>query len=282
MRGIRGAHATSIRLARGVRAALVCCFALVALAVLAGCASPGAGTRDEARGAKSLPAKLLLVAGATGGTGRHVVEQALAAGYRVRALVRDEARARTLFGDRVQYVVGDVREPATLTPAVAVADYVISAIGSNSSGEPENTPERIDYRGIEALALAAKQAGVKHFVLVSSMGVTNPDHLLNRILDGLMRWKLAGENALRASGVPYTIVRPGALKDSPGGEGLRVMQGDPRDVVGQIARADVAAVTVHALGRAEAMGKTLEVLGDTAAPPPDWERFFSALRTDGD
>lgn len=250
------------------------------LAALAGCASPAAGTRDGPRGAKSPPAKLLLVAGATGGTGRHVVGQALAAGYRVRALVRDEPRARTLFGDRVQYVVGDVREPATLAPAVAGADYVISAIGSNSGREPENTPERIDYRGIEALALAARQAGVKHFVLVSSMGVTNPDHLLNRILDGLMRWKLEGENALRRSGVPYTIVRPGALKDGPGGEGLRVMQGDSRDVVGQIARADVAALMVQALGRTEAMGKTLEVLGDTAAPLPDWERLFSALRAD--
>lgn len=252
------------------------CIAFLACLVLAGCASGGGGPRD----AQVRPAGLLLVAGATGGTGRLIVEQALAAGYRVRTLVRDEARARTLFGDRVQYVVGNVREPATLVPAVAGANYVISAIGSNSSREPENTPERIDYHGIEALALAAKQAGVKHFVLVSSMGVTNPDHLLNRILDGLMRWKLAGESALRASGVPYTVVRPGALKDGPGGEGLRVMQGDPRDVVGQIARADVAAVTVHALGRAEAMMKTLEVLGDPSVPLPDWERLFAALHAD--
>lgn len=271
-----------IRTTKGGRAASLTrrtCLVLagcLALATLAGCASAGGGARE----AEAPLAKLLLVAGATGGTGRHIVEQALAAGYRVRALVRDEARARTLFGDRVQYAVGNVRDPATLAPAVAGVDYVISAIGSNSSREPENTPERIDYRGIEALASAAKQAGVKHFVLVSSMGVTNPDHLLNRILDGLMRWKLAGENALRASGVPYTIVRPGGLKDGAGGEGLRVMQGDPRDVVGRIARADVAAVTVQALGRADAMAKTFEILGDPGVPRPDWERFFAALRAD--
>ncbi len=59
-------------------------------------------------------ASVVLVAGATGGIGQEVVDQALAQGYVVRALVRDEAKARMLFGDRVQYVVGDVREPRSL------------------------------------------------------------------------------------------------------------------------------------------------------------------------
>ena len=58
------------------------------------------------KGASNGNASVVLVAGATGGTGQEVVDQALEKGYRVRALVRDEAKARMLFGDRVQYVVG--------------------------------------------------------------------------------------------------------------------------------------------------------------------------------
>jgi hypothetical protein len=51
------------------------------------------------------------------------------------------------------------------------------------------------------------------------MGVTDPDHMLNKILDNVLVWKLRGEDALRAAGVPYTIVRPGGLQDGPGGSG---------------------------------------------------------------
>src|SRR6185369_3820859 len=124
-------------------------------------------------------AAVVLVAGATGGTGQEVVDQALARGYRVRALVRDEAKARMLFGDRVQYVVGDVREPRSLKKAVKGADQVISALGATVQRDPENSPERVDYAGVKALAEAAKSAGVSQCILVASMCVTHPGTQLN-------------------------------------------------------------------------------------------------------
>jgi len=224
---------------------------------------------------------LVLIAGATGGTGQSTVDQALEKGYEVRVLVRDKEKATSLFGERVEYAVGDVRDPSTLQGAVRGARFVISAIGSSGARDPENSPELVDYGGVKALAEASREAGVQHFVLVSSMGVTNPDNRLNQILDNVLVWKLKGEMALRATGVPYTIVRPGGLTNDPGGqEGLKVIQGDPKDIDGRIPRTDVASVVVNAVGRKDAVGKTFEVISDTKASAPDWDRLFAGLKPD--
>ncbi len=239
-------------------------------ALLAGCG-----------GGETASGPVLLVIGATGGTGVEVVEQALAKGYAVRALVRDEYKARALLGERVRYFVGNVRDPGTLTAAFRDARYVISALGSNSRRDPENKPELIDYGGVKSLAEEATRAGVEHYVLVSSMGVTDPDHALNKLLDNLMSWKLRGEDALRATGLNYTIVRPGGLNNNPGGSaGLRFLQGDSRDVQGQVTRADLAAVCVAAVGRKDAFRKTFELINEGEPRPLDWGRIFEGLRPD--
>jgi uncharacterized protein YbjT (DUF2867 family) len=225
---------------------------------------------------------VVLVVGATGGTGQQVVKQAQAKGYTVRAVVRDESKARDLLGGAVQYVVADVRQPASLLPAFKDVDYVVSAIGSNSRRDPQNKPEFIDYGGVKTLAEQAKRAGVRHFVLVSSMGVTDPDHMLNKVLDNILVWKLKGEDALRASGVSYTVVRPGGLTDDAGGQfAVRTMQGDPKGSQGRIARADVAAVCIAALGRKDAVGKTFELVSDPTTKPTDLAGLFADLRADG-
>lgn len=247
----------------------------LAVAMVSACAGVGAKSGPGDRPA------LVLVTGATGGTGREVVEQALAAGYAVRALVRDEAKARALFGDRVGYITLDVRDSAALPAAVEGVDYVISALGANSRRDPTNKPELIDYGAVKVLAESAQKAGVKQFVLLSSMGVTDPNHMLNKILDNVLLWKKRGEDALRATGMPYTIVRPGGLRDGGRGEsgGLIVLQGDPQQL-GQVTRGDVAAILVHALANDAALFRTFEVIGDPNGSPPDWGSFFDGLERD--
>ena len=243
--------------------------------VLAACATPGP------RVATNGNASVVLVAGATGGTGQEVVDQALEKGYRVRALVRDEAKARMLFGDRVQYVVGDVREPRSLKKAVKGVDQVISALGANVQRDPENSPERVDYAGVKALAEAARSAGVSQFILVSSMGVTHSDTHLNAMLDNILSWKLKGEDAVRATGIHYTIVRPGDLTNEPGGRrGVRVTQGDPLGDGGSVSRSDVAAILVSAIGRQDLYGKTFEVIGDHGGPRIEWASLYNGLQPD--
>ena len=252
-------------------------FVLLATAMLLLSACASSGPRIASNG----NASVVLVAGATGGIGQEVVDQALAQGYVVRALVRDEAKARQLFGDRVQYVVGDVREPRSLRRAVKGADQVISALGANVQRDPENSPDLVDFSGVKALAEAAKAAGVSQFILVSSMGVTHPDHQLNAMLDNILSWKLKGENAVRATGIHYTIVRPGELTNEPAGRrGVRITQGDPLDGAGSVSRSDVAAVLVSAIGREDLYGKTFEIVGDHARPRIEWASLYNGLQPD--
>lgn len=222
--------------------------------------------------------EVVLVAGATGGTGQEIVGRLLADGYRVRAFVRDADRAREKFGDTVEYAVGDVRDRATIDAALDGVDALISAIGSGR-GDPANGPEFVDFGGVRNMADAAAAAGLRQFVLVSSMGVTHEDHILNKMFDNVLRWKFRGEEALRSSGVPYTIVRPGGLINDDGGKKAIVFaQGD--EGTGAIPRADVARVCVAALGTPLALNKTFEVNSGKSAPARDLAAAFGALAED--
>lgn len=250
----------------GIRFALL---AVLGLGLLA-CSGSQAVSADGNR--------LVVVAGATGGTGRALVSSLLDEGYTVRALVRDEPRARIVLGDKVEYVEADVRDYASLEPVVAGARYLISAIGSTRS-DPENSPEAVDFGGVRNLALAAADAGVAQFVLVSSAGVTQEDHFLNKAFDNVLIWKFRGEEALRESGVPYTIVRPGGLVNTPGGiEALVFAQGDT--TAGRISREDVALICVAALGLPEAINKSFETYSSETAGANDWTEMFAALERD--
>ena len=237
--------------------------------VIAGCSSIGTADAEP---------RLVLVAGATGGTGRALVNQLTASGYEVRALVRDEKKARAVLGDGIGYAVGDVRDVDTLITAMQGTTYVISAIGSTRP-DPSNNPESVDYGGVKNMAIAAAKTGIKQFVLVSSSGVTQEDHFLNKAFDNVLNWKFKGENALRASGVPYTIVRPGGLVNTPGGEQAVVFaQGDTK--TGRISREDVALICIAALNQPAAINKTFETYSSEQPGTNDWAALFAALKPD--
>ena len=223
----------------------------------------------------------VLVIGATGETGKLIVPRLLDEGYTVKAFVRDGVKGRKVLGKKVTVVTGDIKMLATIEPAMTGIDYVISAVGATASSG-NNRPEKVDYEGVKNLADASAAAGVKQFVLISSMGVTHEDHSLNRFFGKVLIWKAQGEQALRDSGVPYTIVRPGGLVNEPGGK-VRVVavQGDPLMDNARIPRADVAEVCVEALRSPAAQSKTLEVFTEEGAPVADWNAFFAALEPDG-
>jgi uncharacterized protein YbjT (DUF2867 family) len=221
---------------------------------------------------------LVLVAGATGRTGRLVVSNLLEQGYPVRALVRDMERGHEILGDGVEFAEGDVRDIDSLRAAMQGAASLIITIGS-SRKDPDNGPEFVDYGGVKNLAQAAADTGVQQVVLMSSAGVTHEDHVLNQMFDNILIWKSRGEDALRDSGVDYTIVRPGGLMDSPGGETAVVFeQGDSS--TGMISREDVALVCVAALQTPAARNKTFEVFGSEERAPNDWTNLYSDLQSD--
>jgi uncharacterized protein YbjT (DUF2867 family) len=216
----------------------------------------------------------ILVAGATGGVGQQAAHQLIMAGRPVRALVRDLTQASRILDYQAELVEGDAGQPETLRKAVEGVRQVICTIGSRAS--MGGNPIRVDYEGVRNLAQAARAAGVEHFVLVSSIGATQPDHPTNRFSNVLV-WKLRGEEVVRESGLTYSVIRPGGLVDEPGGRmGVRFAQGDTLN--GKVTRADVATACIEALTHPSGRNVTFEMVNTEEEEEVDWGRLYEALR----
>lgn len=188
--------------------------------------------------------KRVLVLGATGGTGRAVVSQALARGDQVTVFVRHPERL-TERSERLRVVTGSVPEDAAaLGSAVAGQDAVISALGVGNSFRSGG----LISRSVPAIVQAMRQQGVRRLVFTSAYGVGEtfrdvpivPRIFIRLLLRDIYADKQAGEQALRRSELDWTIVHPTTLADGPRTGRYRVgerlaLRGFPR-----ISRADVA------------------------------------------
>lgn len=221
----------------------------------------------------------VLVVGATGSIGRLVVEEALAQGYDVRALVRSAERAR-LLPAAVSAVQGDLGRPGSLAAALEGIDAVVFTHGSQGG---KAAMEAVDYGGVRAVLAAVADRQVR-VVLMTAIGITNRASSYNRSTESL-DWKRRSERLVRASGQPFTVVRPGWFDCNAPDENLPVfLQGDlrrsgtPSD--GGISRRLIARVLVAALSCRAAERKTLELVAERGAEPADLEPLFAALAAD--
>ncbi|MCY3605335.1 MAG: SDR family oxidoreductase [Gammaproteobacteria bacterium] len=252
--------------------------AAVAASLLIAVSGQVAPVQAEEAAAEGDMKPLVLVAGATGKTGVLVVQQLKAKGYPVRAFVRDAAKAAERLGPDVEAVVGDLRDPASIAATLDDVDVVVNAAGSGVPAPDDNMPEHVDFEGARNLADAAAAAGVGHYVLISSMGATQDDHQLNRLFNNILIWKRKGEEAVAASGIPYTIIRPGGLNDGPGNEQTVIFeQGDLPGLEKAISRADVARVTVAAVKDDGARNKVFEIYARDGEPQTGFSGEFAAL-----
>ena len=221
---------------------------------------------------------LVVVAGATGRTGRLVVKHLLVEGYEVRAMTRSLEKGKRILGEDSNLVQADVTIPATLPPLLAGADFVISTIGVSGKGEAR--PEDVDYGGSIALIDASKAAGVKKFIMVTSGGVTWWTHPINWFSGGVLKWKRKAEIYLRGSGLTHVIIRPnGGLTDQPGNEN-KIIFTQTDGFPSSISREDVAIVCVNALKHKESVNKTFEVRNGSdglVAESIDWVKTFSKM-----
>ena len=204
---------------------------------------------------------MILVAGGTGTLGTQVVRLLVDRGQEVRVLTRDPARAAHL-PETVEILAGDLRDPATIAEAVADCPTVVSAVhGFAGPGKP--SPEAIDRDANRALIQAAAAAGVGHLVLVSVLDAA-PDHPMS-----LHRAKHAAEQALRASGLPWTIIRPAAYLETWAGivgaklaaKGQAVVLGPGRNPINFVSAHDVAALVHLAVHDPSLRAQVLEVAG---------------------
>lgn len=214
------------------------------------------------------------VAGATGATGQRIVRALVDRQIPVRALVRDRTQAKELLPSGVELIQGDVSDPRALQVALGDCTVLLCATGARPNLNPSG-PLVVDYLGVKNLVEAAQAKAIQHFVLVSSLCVSNLFHPLNLFWFVLL-WKLQGENALRESGLPYTIVRPGGLlnEERPGNV---IMQGADTLFEGSIPRTQVAQVCVEALFCPESRHKTVEIVSRADAPTRNWSDLFAQV-----
>ncbi|MFJ2557464.1 MULTISPECIES: NAD(P)H-binding protein [unclassified Streptomyces] len=200
---------------------------------------------------------MILVTGATGTIGSEVVRLLAERGEPVRALTRDPARASVPYG--VEVVRGDFDDPASLERAAAgaAALFLLSAPGPAVALHDR------------AMLAAARAAGVGRVVKVSAIGTGEADQA------AVGSWHLPGEEAVRASGMAWTLLRPSSFASNALAWARSVRTGEPvpnmtgTGAVGVVDPRDVAAVAVEALVSAGHDGRAYTLTGPESLSVPE-------------
>ncbi|MCX8043294.1 MAG: SDR family oxidoreductase [Desulfobacterota bacterium] len=225
-------------------------------------------------------APTVAVAGATGRTGRFIVQELLKRGYAVRALMRSpsaQSHPDGFVSQGVELIPTDLSSVPALEKALQGAQYLISAIGSK---KPFSTAENelIDNRGNQNLARAALLQGIAHMVVISSIGVGDSRKaiaLIYRLLmHSVLRAKEKSEEYIKSCGISYTIIRPGGYTEKNLPDDIAFGEGGK--ITGRITRAQIARVCVDALENSKMKNRTFEVV-NRATLKPGYERFLITL-----
>ena len=207
----------------------------------------------------------LAVTGASGKTGWRVVQEALGRGYEVRALLRpDSAVPDGLAGAEIQRL--ELGDAAALRQALEGCEALVIATGARPSVDLLG-PMKVDALAMRSQIAACTEAGVDRVVLVSSLCSGRWIHPLN-LFGLILVWKGVGERWLQESGLHWTVVRPGGLKETEDGldqEGV-VYTGPEEQDSQSIPRRLVARVCLEALETPAAEGRILEITSRPGHP----------------
>lgn len=196
----------------------------------------------------------LTIFGASGGTGKHLVKQALAGGHQVTAVVRDPARLAVPAQPGLQVVTADIMDPASILPAVTGADAVLTAAGPRGTG-----PTTVITDSVRSIAAAMDKTGTRRLLALSGSIVADDGEglFLRYVLKPVARRTFLrhvcadmrqAEAVIAASDLDWTIMRPPALTDGPATGKYRTAfdGGLPRGI--RVSRADLAACMLSLVG----------------------------------
>ncbi|TCD47420.1 SDR family oxidoreductase [Chlorobium sp. N1] len=224
----------------------------------------------------------VLVIGATGRTGRAIVARLKHYGIAFRLYVRSGEKAAELFGSTVETAiqVGSIEDEAALNAAMQGCTALICAIGSNPADPSSPPPSAIDRDAVRRLARLALEAGMRRFILISSLGATHPEHPLNKY-GQVLTMKLEGEDEVRRRfSTPeqaHTVIRPGGLLDAPPfRHKLIAATGDT--ISGSICRGDVAEIAVLSLSETVTSNATFELIQGDETPQKSLQSTFASLK----
>lgn len=197
------------------------------------------------------------IAGGHGKIALELTRLLTARGDRVISLIRDSEQRQDVEAAGGEPVLCDLEaaDPAELAEAIAGADAVVFAAGAGPGSGAERK-QSVDHEGATKLIEGARSADAGRYLIISSMGA-DPEHRGEEVFDVYLRAKGRADAELAASGLAYTIVRPGRLTDAPPTGRVEVGESVER---GEISRADVAAVLVACLDSDETVSRAFEVV----------------------
>ncbi|MEZ4444170.1 MAG: NAD(P)H-binding protein [Polyangiaceae bacterium] len=212
-------------------------------------------------------ARRVVVFGATGMTGRRVVDRLVADGVQVRALCRSEPRG---FPPEVEIHRGDIRDPTSLVGVGRGMDAAICCVGTRSYFG-SNGGAAVDALGTRHLVEALREPA-PHFVLLGAFGLDRQSPFLaafSLLLNRYFHWKAEAEAAVRQSGLRYTIVRPVELRERPPRSPPLVNQRAPLSLLRTVSRELVADVLVACAGNPAVHQRTFELCEGGDGPLAD-------------
>ena len=198
----------------------------------------------------------VVVAGGHGQIGLRLLRLLVGRGDRARGLVRNPDHAADLQAVGAEPVVCDLEFEEDVAPFVTGADAIVFAAGAGPGSGPERK-RTMDLGGALKLIEAARSDGIARYVIVSSIGAGNPEAASEQMRP-YIEAKAEADHALAASGLEFTIVRPGRLTEQPGTGRVRI---GPDVKYGEVTRDDVAATLAAVLDAPNTIGKTFELVG---------------------
>jgi uncharacterized protein YbjT (DUF2867 family) len=186
-------------------------------------------------------------------------------GDRALGLIRNPEQASDLEAVGATPAGADLEnlDPDAIATTISGCDAVVFAAGAGP-GSGAARKRTMDYGGAVKLIDACKSAGVRRYLMVSAMGVRDPA-ARGPEMRPYYEAKLEADQALAASGLDYTIVRPGRLTDDPG-TGL-IEAAEELERIGGIPRDDVAATLAACLDADSTIGKSFDLLGGQTPIP---------------
>ena len=197
----------------------------------------------------------VLVAGGHGQIALHLLRLLAEHGHHGRGLIRNPDHAPDLERIGAVPVLCDL-EHDDPGPHLGAADAIVFAAGAGPGSGAERK-RTVDYGGAVKLIKAAEELGVRRYLMVSSMGAGDPASA-SEAMRPYQQAKHDADEALAASSLDWTIVRPGGLTDEPGSGSVAIAERLGR--YGQVPREDVALVLLESLGAGNTIRKTFEVL----------------------
>jgi len=231
----------------------------------------GAEALDNLRGKK------ILLAGATGKNGRHILYLLSELGLEFYPTSRDILKAKKKFGENFNWIEADVTKPQSLKRALEEIDIVISAVATMMPFG-KNRSEQVDFYGTKNLLKFSKESGVTRFIIITSSSSGVKDHFLNKFFNNMLIWKAEAEKILVNSGLEYVVVCPSVINDNLGRlKSIRLIPRPLYQAGMEIGREDLASVVVAAAGHPDARNRVFTVVNEEKKYSNLWLSTFKDL-----